>query len=69
MWHALTDADLTAECWGHSNISDWQAGPSWEHRRTDGSGSADVVGTVLETVPVTLGRTSRSASGGSSHDA
>ncbi|WP_246264693.1 ArsR/SmtB family transcription factor [Acrocarpospora pleiomorpha] len=51
VWHALTDADLTAEYWGHSNVSDWQVGSTWEHRRTDGSGIADVVGTVLETVP------------------
>lgn len=51
VWHALTDADLTAEYWGHSNVSDWQPGSGWEHRRTDGSGVADVVGTVLEAVP------------------
>lgn len=51
VWHALTDADLSAEYWGHSNVSDWQVGSAWEHRRTDGSGIADVVGTVLETVP------------------
>jgi uncharacterized protein YndB with AHSA1/START domain/DNA-binding transcriptional ArsR family regulator len=53
VWHALTDANLTAEYWGHSNISDWQAGSRWEHQRTDGSGIADVVGTVLETQPPT----------------
>jgi uncharacterized protein YndB with AHSA1/START domain/DNA-binding transcriptional ArsR family regulator len=51
VWHALTDADLTAEYWGHSNVSDWQAGSRWEHRRTDGSGIADVIGTVLEAQP------------------
>jgi uncharacterized protein YndB with AHSA1/START domain/DNA-binding transcriptional ArsR family regulator len=51
VWHALTDSGLSAEYWGHSNISDWQAGSVWEHRRTDGSGIADVVGAVLETVP------------------
>lgn len=51
VWHALTDADLTAEYWGHSNISDWQPGSVWEHRRSDGSGIADVVGTVLEADP------------------
>jgi uncharacterized protein YndB with AHSA1/START domain len=46
---ALTDADLTAAYWGHSNVSeDWRAGSRWEHRRTDGSGIADVVGTVVE---------------------
>jgi uncharacterized protein YndB with AHSA1/START domain/DNA-binding transcriptional ArsR family regulator len=51
VWEALTDADLTGEYWGHSNVSDWQAGSSWEHRRLDGSGIADVTGTVLESVP------------------
>jgi uncharacterized protein YndB with AHSA1/START domain/DNA-binding transcriptional ArsR family regulator len=51
VWDALTDADLTAGYWGHSNVSDWQAGSRWEHRRTDGSGIADVAGTVLESVP------------------
>ncbi|WP_032918646.1 SRPBCC family protein [Streptomyces rimosus] len=53
VWHALTDADATAVYWGHSNLSDWQAGSRWEHRRTDGSGVADVEGTVLESVPPT----------------
>lgn len=51
VWRALTDADLTAEYWGHSNVSDWQPGSAWEHLRTDGSGIADVAGTVLEAVP------------------
>jgi uncharacterized protein YndB with AHSA1/START domain/DNA-binding transcriptional ArsR family regulator len=53
VWHALTDADLTAEYWGHSNISDWQVGSSWEHRRTDGTRIADVVGTVVESISPT----------------
>jgi uncharacterized protein YndB with AHSA1/START domain len=51
VWQALTDADLTAAYWGHSNVSDWQVGSSWEHVRTDGSGIADVVGRVLEATP------------------
>jgi len=51
VWQALTDADLSAEYWGHRNVSDWQVGSRWEHQRTDGSGMADVVGTVLETRP------------------
>jgi uncharacterized protein YndB with AHSA1/START domain/DNA-binding transcriptional ArsR family regulator len=50
VWHALTDADLTAEYWGHSNVSDWQVGSAWEHQRTDGTGAADGVGTVVESV-------------------
>jgi len=53
VWHALTDADLTAEYWGHSNVSDWQPGSRWEHRRTDGSGIADAAGKVLEADPPT----------------
>jgi uncharacterized protein YndB with AHSA1/START domain len=51
VWAALTDADLTASYWGHANISDWQPGSAWEHRRVDGSGIADVAGTVLEAQP------------------
>ena len=51
VWEALTDPDLTAQYWGHSNVSDWQAGSLWEHRRVDGSGIADVAGAVLESVP------------------
>jgi uncharacterized protein YndB with AHSA1/START domain/DNA-binding transcriptional ArsR family regulator len=53
VWEALTDADLTAEYWGHSNVSDWQVGSSWEHQRTDGTAIADVVGTVVESAPPT----------------
>jgi uncharacterized protein YndB with AHSA1/START domain/DNA-binding transcriptional ArsR family regulator len=48
VWEALTDADLTAAYWGHSNVSDWREGSRWEHVRTDGSGTADVVGEVVE---------------------
>jgi uncharacterized protein YndB with AHSA1/START domain/DNA-binding transcriptional ArsR family regulator len=51
VWEALTDSELTARYWGHANVSDWQAGSRWEHRRVDGSGIADVIGTVLEAVP------------------
>jgi uncharacterized protein YndB with AHSA1/START domain/DNA-binding transcriptional ArsR family regulator len=51
VWQALTDADLTAQFWGHSNVSDWQPGSSWEHVRVDGSGIADVAGTVIESEP------------------
>ncbi len=48
VWDALTSADLTAQYWGHRNVSDWQPGSSWQHVRTDDSGIADVIGTVLE---------------------
>ena len=53
VWKALTDAELTAQYWGHANVSDWQPGSAWEHRRVDGSGVVDVVGKVIETEPPT----------------
>jgi uncharacterized protein YndB with AHSA1/START domain/DNA-binding transcriptional ArsR family regulator len=51
VWEALTDADLTAQYWGHSNVSDWHVGSPWKHERLDGSGIADVIGTVLTSEP------------------
>ncbi|RKE10464.1 ArsR family transcriptional regulator [Catellatospora citrea] len=48
VWQALTDPEMSAAYWGHSNVSDWQQGSAWEHRRIDGSGTDDVVGTVVE---------------------
>lgn len=48
VWHALTDRDLTARFWGHAQVSEWTAGASVEHVRTDGSGIADAAGTVVE---------------------
>ena len=51
VWEALTDPDITAQYWGHSNVSDWQVGSRWEHQRADGTGIADVVGDVVESVP------------------
>ncbi|GAA4180305.1 metalloregulator ArsR/SmtB family transcription factor [Gryllotalpicola koreensis] len=48
VWHALTDAELTARFWGHAQISDWKVGSHIEHVRSDGSGIADAAGTVVE---------------------
>lgn len=53
VWQALTDADLTARYWGHRNVSDWQPGSPWEHRRVDGSERIDVTGRVIEAEPPT----------------
>ncbi|MFE7115418.1 SRPBCC family protein [Streptomyces sp. NPDC057654] len=53
IWTALTDPGQTAAFWGHSNVSDWQVGSGWEHQRTDGSRTPDVVGTVVESAPPT----------------
>ncbi|MEV6977478.1 SRPBCC family protein [Kitasatospora sp. NPDC093806] len=46
VWHALTNADESGLYWGHRNVSTWLPGAHWEHQRADGSGVADVVGTV-----------------------
>ncbi|MFF7635232.1 ArsR/SmtB family transcription factor [Kitasatospora sp. NPDC008050] len=51
VWECLTDQEATAAYWGHRNVSDWQPGSLWEHQRLDGSGIADVVGTVVESNP------------------
>jgi uncharacterized protein YndB with AHSA1/START domain/DNA-binding transcriptional ArsR family regulator len=51
VWHALTDADLTAKFWGHAQVSDWRVGSRVEHVRSDGSGIVDVAGTVMEVDP------------------
>jgi uncharacterized protein YndB with AHSA1/START domain len=50
LWDALTDPDLTAQYWGHRNVSGWRTGDRWEHQRPDG-GAADLVGTILEVDP------------------
>ena len=52
VWDALTDPELTAAYWGHSNVSTgWHAGDRWDHVRTDGSGETDGGGTVEESEP------------------
>lgn len=51
VWEAITDPELSGQYWGHANVSDWQQGSRWEHQRLDGSGIADVVGTVVEADP------------------
>lgn len=57
-WQALVDADLMREWWvdpatglARVNVSDWQAGSPWAHTRTDGSGTVDIVGQVVENTP------------------
>ncbi|MDL5154460.1 DUF899 family protein [Actinomycetospora termitidis] len=45
IWLALTDAEATAAWWGRSNVSDWEVGSRWEHRKP--SGELDGTGEVL----------------------
>ena len=51
LWSALVDREITRQYWDHENVSDWKAGSSWEHRRCDDQGTADLVGTILESEP------------------
>src|SRR6516164_5895762 len=53
VWHALTDAEISAQYWGHANVSDWKPGPRWDHVRVDGSEIVDVTGKVVESTPPT----------------
>jgi uncharacterized protein YndB with AHSA1/START domain len=52
LFKALTDGEATRQYWRHDNVSDWEVGSRWEHRRSDGEvGKVDVVGKVVESVP------------------
>jgi uncharacterized protein YndB with AHSA1/START domain len=50
VWKALLDGEFTRQYWGADNLSDWQPGSSWEHRRSDATRSVLVLGEVLEAV-------------------
>ena len=51
VWHALLDGDMTRQYWGHENVSDWQPGSAWQHRRCDEAHTVDLVGEVIESMP------------------
>jgi uncharacterized protein YndB with AHSA1/START domain len=58
LWRALIDTDLMREWWvdpgagcARVNVSDWQPGSRWEHRRVDAAGTVDMVGKVVENIP------------------
>jgi len=48
VWKGLLEPEFTRQYWLHDNVSDWQVGSKWEHRRSDGSEKLDIVGLVLE---------------------
>lgn len=57
-WQALTETELMRQWWidpaggcPRMNVSDWKPGSRWEHTRADGSGTVDMVGTVIENSP------------------
>ncbi|MCM2536002.1 SRPBCC family protein [Neobacillus pocheonensis] len=47
LWNALFDPKMTEQYWQHENVSDWQSGSKWEHRRFD-NGEVLLVGKVIE---------------------
>jgi uncharacterized protein YndB with AHSA1/START domain len=51
VWKALLDGEFTRQYWGHENVSDWQPGSAWEHRRADASRTVAILGEVLEARP------------------
>jgi uncharacterized protein YndB with AHSA1/START domain len=58
VWQALVDTDVTRQYWADPNagcarvnVSDWETGSRWEHRRVDDAGTVDIVGKVIETTP------------------
>ena len=51
VWKALLDGEFTRQYWAAENVSDWQPGSVWEHRRNDAARSVAVVGAVLEAEP------------------
>lgn len=51
VWEALIDPKITQKYWQHENVSDWKPGSRWEHRRSDDSGTLDLVGKVIECDP------------------
>jgi uncharacterized protein YndB with AHSA1/START domain len=48
VWEGLTQPEFTRQYWFHDNVSDWKRGSRWEHTRSDGSGTVDIVGKVVE---------------------
>ena len=38
VWKALLDGEFTRQYWGHENVSTWQLGSTWEHRKDNADG-------------------------------
>src|SRR5258708_5393513 len=51
VWAALLDGEMTRQYWGRENVSDWQPGSTWQHRRLHEARTVDLVGEVVECVP------------------
>jgi len=51
LWRALIDADMTTQYWQAVNVSDWQPGSKWQHRRANKEKDPLLVGRVIESSP------------------
>ncbi len=51
LWNALIDPEVTTKYWQHVNVSNWQPGAKWEHRRSNKEGALQLVGNVIESSP------------------
>lgn len=51
VWKALLEGEFTRQYWGHENVSSWNPGSPWEHRRSDAARTVVLVGQVLESQP------------------
>jgi uncharacterized protein YndB with AHSA1/START domain/DNA-binding transcriptional ArsR family regulator len=51
LWKALIDPEQTEKYWQHANVSDWEVGSRWEHRRFDKERTLVLVGKVIESSP------------------
>src|SRR5712692_9437921 len=51
VWKALLDREFTRQYWDCENVSDWQPGSAWEHRRSDEARTLLLVGKVVESAP------------------
>jgi uncharacterized protein YndB with AHSA1/START domain len=47
LWKALLDGEFTRQYWGKENVSDWQPGSEWEHRRADATRAVVILGEVV----------------------
>jgi uncharacterized protein YndB with AHSA1/START domain len=52
VFEAITRPEMARRYWGHENVSeDWRPGSEWQHIRTDGARTVDLVGEVIESDP------------------
>lgn len=51
VFEAIIKPEIASRYWGHENVSDWQAGSTWQHVRASTERTVELVGKVVEIVP------------------